>query len=538
MKTFAKTIIAFILFPICFAHGKSLSPMELDSPRATMKSYLKAMSDYNEGRENQKEEFLDRINDAARTFDMSNIPVKLQGEKGRRLAKLLIEIIDRTMIIDLEKIPDNNELKNWRLRGTEIILRKQTEGDREGLYLFSHETLSRIPLFYHRVQHLPYLDEHHQGVGYKPPFYKRFFPIWFQENFLGLQKWQWIALFLTLMLGSFIKGVTRFIFKFLIQSTEKKPESLQYRIFTALHQPIGYLAPSVVYYFCFLLLGFEGLLFSTGLNIIQILISIGLIWCVYSLAEVLNISLQKLAKKTPSEFDDQLLPFFNKSLKIFIIIIGVLLSMQNLGLNVASLLAGLGLGGLAFALAAKDTAANLFGSIMIIADRPFKLGDWIVTSHGEGNVIDVGFRSTRLRTFYDSVISIPNSTLANENIDNMGKRTYRRVKTTLSVTYNTPADKLNKFIEGIKQILRNTPSVRQENFHVVFNNYGESSLNILLYFFLKVPDWTEELQQKELVFLEIHKLAENLGVSFAFPSRSLYIEKGEENSVGQDLPRL
>ena len=133
--------------------------------------------------------------------------------------------------------------------------------------------------------------------------------------------------------------------------------------------------------------------------------------------------------------------------------LGILIVLQNMGVNVFSLLAGLGLGGLAFALAAKDTAANLFGSIMILTDRPFKIGDWVKMDGVEGTVEEIGFRSTRVRTFYNSLITIPNATIANVQIDNLGVRQYRRTTATLGVTYDTSMEKMNQFVEGIRKII-------------------------------------------------------------------------------------
>ena len=229
------------------------------------------------------------------------------------------------------------------------------------------------------------------------------------------------------------------------------------------------------------------------------------------------IILNRSQKKTESTLDDHLAPLITKALRVFVILFGMLLSIQSLGFNVMSLMAGLGLGGLAFALAAKDTAANLFGSIMIILDRPFKVGDWVNSDGVEGTVEEVGFRSTRVRTFYNSLITIPNSNLANAHIDNLGVREFRRTVLNLGITYSTTSKQIETFIQGIKEIILKNNYTRKDYFHVVFNNYGDFSLNIMVYYFLKVPDWGQELLEKQNINLEILKLAENIGVEFAFP---------------------
>src|SRR5690606_2130508 len=143
---------------------------------------------------------------------------------------------------------------------------------------------------------------------------------------------------------------------------------------------------------------------------------------------------------------------------IFVVVVGALVGAQNLGIEVFSVLAGLGIGGLAVALAARDSLANFFGSIMIMVDRPFRVGHWIISKGEEGIVEDIGFRSTKIRTFYNSVVSIPNSELAIAPVDNMGLRRFRRVRTTIGVTYDTPPEKIEAFLEGIKNIIKANPA--------------------------------------------------------------------------------
>ena len=166
----------------------------------------------------------------------------------------------------------------------------------------------------------------------------------------------------------------------------------------------------------------------------------------------------------------------------------------------------------------------LFGSIMILTDRPFRIGDWVLVDKIEGTVEEIGFRSTRIRTFYNSLVSVPNSVVANTNIDNMGARKYRRIKTFFGITYDTPAERVESFLEGIKNIVKANPYTRKDYYHVVFNGYGDSYLEVMLYCFLEVPDWATELVQRQNIYLEVLRLARELGVEFAFPTRTLHVE--------------
>ncbi|MCB0349325.1 MAG: mechanosensitive ion channel, partial [Bdellovibrionales bacterium] len=213
---------------------------------------------------------------------------------------------------------------------------------------------------------------------------------------------------------------------------------------------------------------------------------------------------------------------------VFVIIFGFLVMVQNFGINVMSLLAGLGLGGLAVALAAQDTCANFFGSVMILLDRPFRIGDIINVANIEGTVEDVGFRSTKIRTFYGSLITVPNAEMAKSHIDNLGVRKQRRVRFHLGVEYSTKPDSMKKFIEGVKTIIAANSLSDKDNITVAFDSYGDFSLNILLNFFLNVQDIKGELVEKEKILLEIYALADSLNVGFAFPTQTIHLSKSQE----------
>ena len=146
-----------------------------------------------------------------------------------------------------------------------------------------------------------------------------------------------------------------------------------------------------------------------------------------------------------------------------------------MGFNVTSLIASLGIGGIALAFGAKETLSNLFGGLNIIADQPFSVGDYISCKKIEGTVQDIGFRSTKIKTFYDSVVTIPNALISDSIIDNLGKRQYRRVRFTLDITYNTPGEKIESFVSSITDIIKQHPLTKKDSFQCYFDGYGESS---------------------------------------------------------------
>jgi MscS family membrane protein len=245
-----------------------------------------------------------------------------------------------------------------------------------------------------------------------------------------------------------------------------------------------------------------------------------------------------LTKTTDTKVDDILVPMVSRALKIVTIAFGLLFVAQNLNIDITSLLAGLGLGGLAFALAAKDTVANLFGSLTVLIDRPFQIGDWVVIGSHEGTVEEIGFRSTRIRTFYNSKITVPNSNLVNVPVDNLGARRFRRVKCMISIEYDTLPEKIEAFCEGIRELIRRHPYTRKDYYMVYFNEFADSSLNILLYAFHITPDWATELRERHRLFVDIVRLAKQLEIGFAFPTRTLHVASVPPSSpqTGPDAP--
>jgi MscS family membrane protein len=248
----------------------------------------------------------------------------------------------------------------------------------------------------------------------------------------------------------------------------------------------------------------------------------------YKFADLLGVYMQRFAEKTETTLDDHLVPLVRKALKIFVVIIGALAILANLKVNIIPLLTGLSIGGLAFALAAQDTLKNFFGSLMIFLDRPFQIGDWITSGNIDGTVEEVGFRATRVRTFRNSLVYVPNGYIADSTVDNHGLREYRRFYTHIAINYDTPSNVINVFVEGLRAIVENHPFTRKDNYHVYLNDMADSSLNVMFYIFFKVPTWGEELRCRHEILIEIIKLAEELGVSFAFPTRTLHMESFPE----------
>jgi len=244
---------------------------------------------------------------------------------------------------------------------------------------------------------------------------------------------------------------------------------------------------------------------------------------IYLLAKAVDamVAILKVrAAKTPSPLDDQLVPLAGKVAKGFIWGIGLLLFLQNvLDYNISSLIAGLGVGGLAVAFAAQDTIANIFGAVMIFVDRPFKVGDAVSMEGYEGAIETIGLRSTRVRTWDGTLVVIPNKTVAAANITNLAARPTRRTNFTIGLVYGTSTEKLERALSILRKILSEHPATAQSRAY--FNRFGDFSLNILVQHWCKEMDYEVYLRALEEMNLAIKRQFEEEGIEFAFPTQTI-----------------
>ncbi len=257
-------------------------------------------------------------------------------------------------------------------------------------------------------------------------------------------------------------------------------------------------------------------------------------WLLFRLVDALAEYFHRAAAVTESKLDDALIPLGRKAAKVFLTVLAFVVALQNIGYAVSGLLAGLGIGGLALALAAQDTVANLFGSVMILLDRPFQVGDWIKGTDFEGSVEEIGFRSTRVRTFPKTLVTVPNKQMADMVIDNQQAMPARRIMMNLGVTYNTTPEQLRQAVAGIRALLEGTPGLWQEGTLVRFHEFGPSSLNIIVRCFTTEIAQDEHLRVREEIQFKIMALFQSLGIEFAFPSQTVYYGGGQALDVRFD----
>jgi MscS family membrane protein len=359
-------------------------------------------------------------------------------------------------------------------------------------------------------------------------------------EFLGLHYWQWIGLLLIIFLGIVVDQVVRGLFRPITRRAVKRLHSeADDQLIKDAVRALGLFAGAIVWLIMVRALALSGALREIAVAAVGVYAVFTGTLTGWRFTDLAADVLLHVAKRTEAKYDDILVPLLRKTLKVFIIAFGIVYGAQNLKVNIVPLVTGLGIGGLAFAFAAKDTIENFFGSIAVILDRPFEVGDWVVIEDVEGTVEELGFRSTRIRTFYNSQVTIPNSTLVRASVDNYGRRSYRRWKTYIGVQYDTPPEKLLAFTEGIRELVRRHPYTRKDFYQVWCNDFGDSSLKILLYIFHQVPDWATELRERERLFVDIVRLADRLGVQFAFPTRTvhLYQEEHRPSESQYDVPR-
>ena len=529
-----------------------LRPIDTSSPRATLQGFLEFMNKGFGAGVGLVDSYLASSNpyltpeqmaaihdamhlqeSAQRSLDLSELPPATVHESSRRLAIQLKEVLDRIALPPVESIPDAQtmakaEFKRWTIPGTEIQIAQVKTGPRAGAYLFTPETLSRLPEFYAKVRDLPYKPGASVGwydfstyspVGVAMALHRILPPRWLLDTpqhrtrtlFLDQPVWRWLSILVVLGAGF---AAVRWSFRLSSYWANREPA----RKWVELLRPLSIV---LVTPFAVVILAevlrVSGTLYEVATRSLWTVFFLALTWLVWVAGGVVAESLISVEKLRTSSIDSQLVRLMLRLLTIVVAIAILVRGADRIGLPAYSVLAGLGVGGLAVALAAQQTLANLLGSLIIMFEKPFAIGHAIKLKDFEGTVESVGFRSTRIRTPSNSLVTIPSSQLVNSPIDNMELRQYRQVRTILNLTYDTPHGKIEDFLEGIKHILLTHPNTRKDNIQAVLYDLGPDSLNILLNFFLQVPNRAAELNERERVLLDILILAEAKDICFATP---------------------
>ncbi len=358
---------------------------------------------------------------------------------------------------------------------------------------------------------------------------------WLRAEPMLVENWQWLGLLFLIAVAVIMERIVAYILRRMARgSARSRHVDLDEGQLTRFVRPFGLMITWWLFLTMVPILELENDVLIRGLNLIgSMLISVAGVLAAWRFVDVLCDFLKNKADRTDNTFDDMLVPLLRRTLKIFVVIMGMAYFSSKVTEDFYKVVAGISIGGAVLAFAFKDSLENVFGTFTVLLDKPFQLGDWITVGEVDGSVESVGFRSTRVRTFYNSLITVPNRHFISAKVDNWGARSYRRIKTTLGVTYSTPPETIEAFCEGIREIIRAHPFTRKDYFHVYLNGFGPSSLDILLYCFVRTPDWSMELREKHRLFADILRLAERLGVEFAFPSQSLYMVPADATADGE-----
>ena len=328
-----------------------------------------------------------------------------------------------------------------------------------------------------------------------------------------------IGIFLLFLL--FRKLFSRYVFSLLLKFSDKIHNDMLTHIFVSFEKAIRGLFIIAGVYVAADFYPYMDKNNPLFMDIIRSSVIIMITWGLYTLVSVSSVVFFKVKKRYNLEIDDILIPFLSRALRIIIVAISITIVAQEFDYDVNGFVAGLGLGGVAVALAAKDAISNLFGGFIIITEKPFTIGDWIETPSVEGTVEDINFRSTLVRRFDQALVTVPNATLASEAITNWSKMGKRQVSFNLRVAYDTPIEKLRVVASRIEELIETNPDVHPETIFIKFDDYKDTGYELFIYFFTKTTVWGDYLKTKEQVNFGILEILNQEGVSLAFNKLSL-----------------
>jgi MscS family membrane protein len=490
------------------------------TPRESFRTFLKSMVKIKEGTGNEKENYLRAIS----TFESLRQNETIQYDVGKKYSDLLIRTLDKIKKVSYDQIPESTDSPIWyfdkRIFKDSLIEISLIKIDKK--WLFSKSSLNSLESYQEALKE----KNNIKGLTTLNLFSDRartkLGPSWTKTTFL-FEDWQWLGLFIIIGIAFLIEKISKSIITGIVNHSKKIVTANNTEKLSEAIDPLA----KIIFVFTAMQL-ISSLDFSANIlgiihRVLYISMAIMTVWFAHKVIEYIADQASKRAQETETKFDDILIPLLTKTGFVVTYILGALLVAKSLTIDVSGIVAGLGIGGLAFAFAAKDTLANFFGSIMLVLDRPFDIGDVISSGDIEGVVAEVGFRSTRIRTFNDSLITISNGELMNRPIDNKGKRRFRRLVTDLGLEYDTPAESIEAFCEGIRQLIVSYKWTRKDNFHVYFSNFSSSSLDIKMVVYWETADYSRELAEKHRLLIDILRLAKEIGVEFAFPTQTVHM---------------
>lgn len=478
---------------------------DFSTPRRTMVNFMSNLQD--------DQYFPDK---AIRSFNFSRV----NGRKARiEKAVLFKRYIDaKGYLLDEETIPDEPTYKDTSTglnryfpfsKEPEIYLEKVN-----GAWKFSKVTVEKIEDLYNKAY----------PIG--SSWFLKLLPRQLKGTFADIHYWKWIGLLYLLAFAFIFFYLCRYLVAGAVTRIIEYlgKEHLALKLLRPVSGPTALLLVMGMLKLLFPLIQFPVQVSYYVQLLFNISIPILIVFVLYKLVDVLALYFDRIAEKSESRLDSHMVPLLRRMTKVVVVALGLIFVLQNLGYNVTGLLAGLSIGGLALALAAQDTVKNLLGSLMIYLDKPFQIGDWITGDGVDGHVEEVGFRATRIRTFSNSLMYVPNAKLADMISDNHGKREFIRYKTLISLTYDTPPVAIEVFLDGLKQLSNKYPQIVEEKNLIYLHSLGNSSIDINYCIFMLLNENDNEFFIREKLLFDILKMAEHLGIRLAFPTQTIHVE--------------
>ena len=536
------------LFIATLARGQDpthpLKPVDLSSPRATLKTFLDAgdavgaylARDYLRSPSRTKFDHLFSLaGPVVKCLDLTEVAPAARRKTGFAAAAGLYETLNRIQLPPSDQIPDAAQLsglsgsnpERWVVPDTEIVIERVKSGPRSGEFLFSAGTVARSEEFYQRVRGLAYTRlvplEHFReitigGGGWMIPIaWIKALPPWLRAPIAEQAAWKWIILFLILgCCALLLRPVSRL-------SRRGSSEHPVLHGLARLALPLFFLvATPAVTYFALAQINFIGEVAS----IIQIaataIMFLAGAWIVWRIAPVLAEAIIATPKINTESIDAYLIRICMRLLGIVVAAGLLAVGASQLGLPVYGILAGLGVGGLAIALAAQPTVENLIGGLSLFADKPIRVGDVCRYGTEEGTVEAIGIRSTLLRGGDRTLTTMPNGVLSKMPLVNLSQRDRMLIRSVIGLRYETSPEQLRYLLVKIREALLRHPKIPPDLVRVRFVGFGPSSLDIELFAYVKTTKGPELLSVREELFLQVMDIVNESGTGFAFPSQTLY----------------
>lgn len=469
----------------------------------------------------------------SRLLDLRGVPPAERAEFGAQRAHELKIVLDRTLWIDLESLSDEPEgtledglaRERERIgslqtrRGTfELVLTRRLDEGGERSWGFGSATVARIPELYEEF-----------GDGLLGEILPRAL---FGVAFLDVQHWQWIGLILLVVLAHLVSWIlTLGAYSLLTPLVSRTESTLDDQLLALTVKPVRAGVALALFSASLSLLGLAVPVEEFLRGVLKGLAVVVVAWLFLRLVDlaggILRARLQREGKSTAVA----VLPLGEKAVKVAILALGATAMLQNLGFNVTGVVAGLGVGGLALALAAQKTIENLFGGVSLILDQPVRVGDFCRFGERVGTVEDVGLRTTKIRTLDRTVVSVPNADFAHMALENFARRDKILFKTKLGLRYETTADQLRWVLAEIRALLLGHPRVEADPGRIRFVSYGDYSLDLEIFAFVDTRDFNEYLAIQEDLLLRIMDVVGASGTGFAFPSSTTYLARDGGNDA-------